>query len=77
MWVLFLVPKKWLSYLAGKVMHLVLPGPLREMSIKAFAAAYKINLREAELPIAQYQSIGFDLVYGLWLTVRFFIQQTV
>lgn len=42
----------------GRLMHVKLPGPLAQWSIKAFANAYNINVDEAEKPIEQYRSIG-------------------
>jgi phosphatidylserine decarboxylase len=58
MWVLYFLPKKLLSYWVGKLMHLRLPKPLAQWSIKTFAEAYKINIQEAEKPLDQYSSIG-------------------
>ena len=53
-----ILPKEDLSHWAGRLMHLTLPGPLREGSIAAFARAYGINTEEAEKPLAEYRSIG-------------------
>ncbi len=53
-----ILPKEDLSHWAGRLMHLELPGPLREASIAAFAKAYGINTEEAEKPLTEYRSIG-------------------
>lgn len=53
-----ILPKDDLSHWAGRLMHLELPGPLREASISAFAKAYGIHIEEAEKPLAEYRSIG-------------------
>ncbi|MBK7892915.1 MAG: phosphatidylserine decarboxylase [Bdellovibrionales bacterium] len=53
-----ILPKEDLSHWAGRLMHLALPGPLREGSIATFAKAYGINIEEAEKPLSEYRSIG-------------------
>lgn len=53
-----ILPKEDLSHWAGRLMHLELPGPMREASISAFAKAYGIKIEEAEKPLAEYRSIG-------------------
>lgn len=44
--------------MVGYIVHLRLPGPLREWSIRTFGNYYKIDFAEAEKPIAEYPSIG-------------------
>jgi phosphatidylserine decarboxylase len=56
--ILKILPKNHLSYWAGRLMHVKLPGPLSGLSIRAFAKAYDINVEEAEKPLAEYTSIG-------------------
>lgn len=55
---LFLIPKNFLSYWVGKLVHLRLPPPLGLWTVRWFAIRYRINLQEAELPIGSYLSIG-------------------
>lgn len=53
-----LLPKDDLSFWVGRAVHTELPEVLRVPSMKAFAAAYNINLDEAEKPVEEYKSIG-------------------
>lgn len=39
-------------------MHFQFPKPINQFLIKSFAVLYKININEAEFPIADYLSIG-------------------
>ena len=57
-WILYLVPKNFLSLLVGIVVSLPLPSSLRIFSMKWFAGRYKINMDEAEKPIEEYKSIN-------------------
>jgi phosphatidylserine decarboxylase len=40
------------------VMHYPLPPPFAQTSVRLFAHWYHLNLAEAELPLAQYPTIG-------------------
>jgi phosphatidylserine decarboxylase len=70
MWFLYILPKKHLSYWAGKLMHLSLPGFLRPLSIKLFGEYYQIRFEEAEKPYHQYDSIGDFFVRKLKPGIR-------
>jgi phosphatidylserine decarboxylase len=52
------VPKKALSRFTGWVVHLKLPWPFGPWSVRWFARRYRINLQEAEKPIAEYLTIA-------------------
>jgi phosphatidylserine decarboxylase len=58
MWLLYLVPKNWLSVVFGRLMHVPLPKPLAALSIKIFGSIFKIDFNEAERPYDTYASIG-------------------
>ncbi len=70
MWLLYILPKKHLSYWVGKLVHLPLPGFLRPLSIRLFGEHYKINFSEAEKPYDQYKSIGDFFVRRLKPGIR-------
>jgi len=70
MWILYFLPKKWLSFWIGKLVHLKLPRPLATWSILAFANRYKIRLDEAEKSVSEYQSIGDFFVRRLKPGIR-------
>lgn len=55
---LYLVPKKVLSYWVGCLVHLRLPKPLSTWSVRVFANYYNINMDEAERDLEAYKSIG-------------------
>ncbi|RME16272.1 MAG: phosphatidylserine decarboxylase [Bdellovibrio sp.] len=57
-YLLYLIPKKHLSHLVGWLVHLRLPAPFSQWSVKWFQKHYKINMEEAEKPLSEYQSIG-------------------
>ena len=52
------LPKNHLSYLVGRLVHIRWPKFLNCFLISRFAAAYHINLQEAEFPIEEYPSLG-------------------
>ncbi len=58
MHLLFLIPKNILSRWVGGLVHLQLPLKLRVVVIELFAKKYRINLNDAEKPLAEYISIG-------------------
>jgi phosphatidylserine decarboxylase len=70
MWLLYLVPKNWLSMFVGKLVHLPLPRPLAALSIKVFGKIFKINFDEAERPYQNYASIGDFFVRHLKSNAR-------
>lgn len=58
MWMLYLLPKNFLSRCVGVLVHLKLPRPLASKLIHIFGSYYKINFDEAEKSHEQYESIG-------------------
>lgn len=56
-WLLYLIPKNWLSRMVGHLVSIVWPWPLRLIFLRWFAARYKISLSEAERPLSDYKSI--------------------
>lgn len=52
------LPKKKLSRVMGRLMHLRCPQPMGLFLVWAFAKIYKINTAEAAKPVSQYPSIG-------------------
>lgn len=58
MYLLYVIPRRLLSRIVGKLMHLKLPFRFNRLSVKLFAKYYQINLEEAEYPISYYSSIG-------------------
>jgi phosphatidylserine decarboxylase len=59
------LPKKWLSHYTGALAGLRLPQSLNQRLIGAFARHYKINVEEAEKPVADYQSLAEFFARGL------------
>jgi len=55
---LYLVPKNYLSRLTGWLAQVVLPGPLRKLSLKAFVRLTGIDIEEASKPLEEYRSVG-------------------
>ena len=55
---LSLLPKSLLSSWVGRAVHAPLPPPVARRSVELFAHWYRINLAEAELPLAHYPTIG-------------------
>ena len=53
-----LVPQNLLSRAVGVAAHARLPKPLAQLSIRAFARAYGIDLTESAEPVSAYDSIG-------------------
>ncbi len=64
------LPKNHLSYFVGVLTHLKLPKFIWTPIIRWFAAAYKINLAEAEFDITEYQSLGDFFVRRLKPGIR-------
>ena len=54
----FFLPKKTLSWVFTRLLHLPLPLGLAKLSIKGFARFYKISLSEMEKPLENYTCIG-------------------
>ena len=54
---LHVVPKNLLSFCVGSVVRLRLPGALGQALVRRFAGAFKLDLSEAEHPIAAYATI--------------------
>ena len=52
------LPKSLLSSWVGRAVHAPLPGPVARRAVALFARWYQINLAEAELPLADYPTIG-------------------
>lgn len=52
------LPKKRVSQITGLLVHLPLPRFLKNLSVRAFADAFNINVEEAELPLEEYKSVG-------------------
>jgi phosphatidylserine decarboxylase len=67
--VLRVLPKKHLSYLIGKLLHIRLPGGLARFSVRSFCKLYNIDPATADRPLNEYLSIGDffvrDLKHGL------------
>lgn len=57
-YLLYLLPKKLVSFTAGKLLHVGLPPFLAIPCIKAFSTLYAIDLSEAEKKISDYSSLG-------------------
>lgn len=64
------LPKNHLSYFIGQLVHIRLPAFLNKLIIAIFAKAYRINLEEAEFPIAKYPSLGDFFVRKLKPGIR-------
>lgn len=67
---LFLIPKNALSRFVGWLVHLRLPGPLKNLAIETFAKHYSISLTDAEKPITAYKSVGDFFIRKLRPEVR-------
>lgn len=52
------LPKSYLSYAIGHLVHVKVPGPFGKMLVKWFAKRYKIDLDIAERTLAEYATIG-------------------
>lgn len=70
MWILYVLPRKWLSYWVGRLMHVKFPGPIARWAIRKFGNYYQINFEEAEKSVEEYQSIGDFFVRRLKEGVR-------
>src|SRR5215510_10093911 len=55
---LSLLPKSLLSSWVGRAVHAPLPPPVARRAVALFAHWSRINLGEAELPLAHYPTIG-------------------
>ena len=55
--VLARLPQNAISRAVGRLVRTRLPGPLAKISVNAFARAMKIDVGEAERPIAEYASV--------------------
>jgi phosphatidylserine decarboxylase len=58
MFALKYLPKRYLSWCVGQLMHLRLPGPLARFSVRVFIKLYGIDPASARKPLAAYRSIG-------------------
>lgn len=47
-----------LSFLTGALLRVKLPAPLRLLSLRVFAAIYRLDLTDAQKPVAEYGSIS-------------------
>ena len=57
-YLLYIVPKNLLSYWAGRLTSVKLPGALGRWSVSWFAKRYRLNVEEAELPLESYETIN-------------------
>jgi phosphatidylserine decarboxylase len=55
---LHIVPKNWLSYVVGKLVHARFPFGLAAFIRDTFIRAYRIDTSEAEHPVASYPTMG-------------------
>jgi phosphatidylserine decarboxylase len=62
---LYLVPKNWLSYFVGKLVHARYPLSLHILIRDWFIRSYRIETSEAELPMAEYPTMGAFFVRRL------------
>jgi phosphatidylserine decarboxylase len=70
MWMMHILPKKWLSYWVGKLVHIQWPKPIATLAIQSFGKFYNIDFDEAEKQISEYNSIGDFFVRRLKPGVR-------
>lgn len=70
MWIMHVLPKKWISYWIGRMVHLQLPRPVAAWTIQSFGKFYQIDFAEAEKPASEYKSIGDFFVRQLKPGVR-------
>jgi phosphatidylserine decarboxylase len=52
-----LLPKNLMSYITGWIARLELPQPLSRWMLGTFAAKFRLDLSEAELPLSAYPSV--------------------
>jgi phosphatidylserine decarboxylase len=52
------LPKNLISFIAGKLMHLSPPQPLRKWNILLFANIFGIAIEESEKAVSEYSSFG-------------------
>ncbi len=62
---LYLVPKNWLSYAIGKLVHARYPLGLHTAIRNWFIGFYRIETSEAELPMSEYPTMGAFFVRRL------------
>lgn len=55
---LYILPKRWLSFITGKLVHIKLPLKLNSSAKSWFIERYKINMTEAEFDVESYPHIG-------------------
>lgn len=55
---LYLVPKNWLSFIVGKLVHARFPFGLHLVVRNWFIRAYRIETAEAEFPVDRYPTMG-------------------
>lgn len=58
MYVLYVLPRRWLSRQLGRLMHICWPRPIAKILLRGFAELYQIAVEEAEHPLSYYRSIG-------------------
>ncbi len=58
LWFVRLLPRRFVSRWVGALVHLPLPWPFSEITVRTFAWWYRIRLDEASRPTYQYRSIG-------------------
>ncbi len=64
------LPKNYLSYGVGKLVHMRLPAPLNQQVIKWFVRRYKIDLSDIEGDIKSYKSLGEFFIRNLKKSAR-------
>jgi phosphatidylserine decarboxylase len=52
-----ILPKKFMSRIAGHVARVSLPGPLRRLQLRAFFGAFGVNFDEVKAPLASFQNV--------------------
>ncbi len=57
-WVLWLLPRNYLSFVCGCLLNLPLPKPLARLTVSLFVRQFKIDLQDAERRLEDYRSIG-------------------
>lgn len=67
---LYLVPKKTMSFVMGKIAHIRWPKAFNTWLILKFAEFYKINLEESEFEVSKYVSLGDFFVRHLKASAR-------
>ncbi len=65
-----LLPKNAWSRVIGAAAHAPLPKPIAQLSVRAFARLYDIDLEETEQPLSSFDSLGSFFVRRLRLGAR-------